>query len=704
MSRRTNGSLTLVWLFLAAMAAGCDGILGIEGFEAGCNEGEWHCSAETGKPQSCNAIGQWIDADACAKGSVCSAGACVPECVPGRARCDALEAQFCNASGAWEMLETCGYECKDGACRCEPKTEQCRNNRPEICAGNGSWQPKGAECIDQTCVVESSLTKCIGACAPGKRCLGNTPQICNVTGQWEGSMPCESNQVCVAGNCNCLIGDLRCSQNTRQVCNENHQWADLEAPCSHQTCDPDNVACVGVCEPGETNCNGTTPQSCGPKGQWQDEMPCALACVGGACTECIPGESDCDGNSPRTCGMDSKWQVGTACVGQTCVMGVCQGECAPGIRCLGNTPELCNDAGQWEGIMPCDSGQVCIAGTCNCVTGDLRCFQNTPQLCNASNQWVDDGPACSGQTCDPDMAACVGVCEPAQKQCLDAMTAQLCDAKGQWQTVATCVLGCIAGECASCTLGQVRCTGNTPQTCGVNGQWQDEPICVGQTCLGGSCLGECEPGSLRCAGKWSLVCDLLGGWQPLPQSCALGESCFQGQCEASCMPGTKRCAGDYPQACDNNGAWQSDGAPCGACIECNPDTGMCDPNPMPLAVCTEPVAIATGSDHTCALFPSGKIKCCGYNFYGQIGLGDQNARGDGPGEMGANLPFVDLGLAPAVTVAEISMGGTHTGARTSDGRVKCWGDNGSGQLALGDTNARGDGAGEMGDSLPIVEF
>ena len=33
---------------------------------------------------------------------------------------------------------------------------------------------------------------------------------------------------------------------------------------------------------------------------------------------------------------------------------------------------------------------------------------------------------------------------------------------------------------------------------------------------------------------------------------------------------------------------------------------------------------------------SGSIKCWGYNKYGQLGLGDTNNRGDGPGEMGAS--------------------------------------------------------------------
>ena len=34
---------------------------------------------------------------------------------------------------------------------------------------------------------------------------------------------------------------------------------------------------------------------------------------------------------------------------------------------------------------------------------------------------------------------------------------------------------------------------------------------------------------------------------------------------------------------------------------------------------------------------------CGYNGYGNLGMGDTNHRGDGNNEMGDLLPFVDLG-------------------------------------------------------------
>jgi alpha-tubulin suppressor-like RCC1 family protein len=107
-----------------------------------------------------------------------------------------------------------------------------------------------------------------------------------------------------------------------------------------------------------------------------------------------------------------------------------------------------------------------------------------------------------------------------------------------------------------------------------------------------------------------------------------------------------------------------------------------------------------GFRHTCARLDNGTVKCWGLNSDGQLGLGDVQSRGDGPGELGANLPAVDLG--PGRTVLQVTGRGRHTCARLDDGTVKCWGGNGLGQLGLGDTQHRGDGPGEMGAALPVV--
>lgn len=109
--------------------------------------------------------------------------------------------------------------------------------------------------------------------------------------------------------------------------------------------------------------------------------------------------------------------------------------------------------------------------------------------------------------------------------------------------------------------------------------------------------------------------------------------------------------------------------------------------------------VGTGAS-TCALFDIGKIKCWGDNTYGTLGYGDTNNRGDNAGEMGASLPIVDLGTG--LKVIQLAAGLNHFCALFSTGQMKCWGDNGFGQLGLGDLNARGDQANEMGDNLPFV--
>ena len=113
-------------------------------------------------------------------------------------------------------------------------------------------------------------------------------------------------------------------------------------------------------------------------------------------------------------------------------------------------------------------------------------------------------------------------------------------------------------------------------------------------------------------------------------------------------------------------------------------------------------AIATGSSHTCAILDNNTVKCWGQNAVGQLGYGDTLNRGDGTGEMGNNLPAVSLGTGRKVKA--FAAGGLHTCAVLDNGSVKCWGNGFYGQLGYGDTNDRGDGADEMGNNLPTVDL
>lgn len=94
----------------------------------------------------------------------------------------------------------------------------------------------------------------------------------------------------------------------------------------------------------------------------------------------------------------------------------------------------------------------------------------------------------------------------------------------------------------------------------------------------------------------------------------------------------------------------------------------------------------------CALLEPNAVKCWGRNQFGQLGLGDTMDRGDQPAEVGDGLPVVDLGAGVAVERLVGSHG--HTCALLQGGALKCWGNNSSGQLGLGDTEHRGDEPGE----------
>ena len=92
----------------------------------------------------------------------------------------------------------------------------------------------------------------------------------------------------------------------------------------------------------------------------------------------------------------------------------------------------------------------------------------------------------------------------------------------------------------------------------------------------------------------------------------------------------------------------------------------------------------------------------GNNGYGRLGLGDTDDRGDEVGEMGDSLPYIDLGTNfEIVDVVTTALGFC---VISSNQQLKCAGHNLYAQLGSGDLDSRGDEPGEMGDDLPFVNL
>ena len=88
-----------------------------------------------------------------------------------------------------------------------------------------------------------------------------------------------------------------------------------------------------------------------------------------------------------------------------------------------------------------------------------------------------------------------------------------------------------------------------------------------------------------------------------------------------------------------------------------------------------------GVSFCCALNYEGDVMCWGSNNYGQLGLNRTENIGDDPNEMGNNLNALDFG--DDFIVSKVRPGGSHTCVLSTNGEVKCFGRNNSGQLGLG---------------------
>ena len=98
-------------------------------------------------------------------------------------------------------------------------------------------------------------------------------------------------------------------------------------------------------------------------------------------------------------------------------------------------------------------------------------------------------------------------------------------------------------------------------------------------------------------------------------------------------------------------------------------------------------SVATGHQHTCAVLNDGSLKCWGSpvkSIGNSLGYGDNN---NGYGDNNAP-PAENVNLGAGLTAKSVSATYGHTCVILNDNTLKCYGANGASQLGYGDTTAR----------------
>jgi alpha-tubulin suppressor-like RCC1 family protein len=455
--------------------------------------------------------------------------------------------------------------------------------------------------------------------------------------------------------------------------------------------------CV-ACTQGENRCAGNTRQTCGPNGQWIDNEVCIdKTCIAGTCQgQCASGDKRCSANYPQVCNASGAWEndgaTCGACFECDATTFACKSTAEPNDTC---TQPTTITTGRFhtcallpDKTMKCwgynAAGQLGLSDKINRGTNIGQMGADLAKLDLGANLEVENIGAGTSHTCarfKGGSIKCWGNNAFGQLGLGDSDNrGDAMDEMGA--TLPTVAFGGLSlsmslGETHTCAIldnGSVKCWGGN-----FYGQ-----LGLGNTIARGDQMGEMATNlpSLDFDTGVTATRISAGDMHTCAQLSPVVLKCWGNNSFGQLGLGDTNHRGDEPNEMGANLEAVDVGVPPGIIIK----------------------DIRAGGTHSCVLLSDGTVKCWGKNDFGQLGQGDSNTRGDEPNEMGTNLVPIDLGLSLGITVIGISAGAAHTCALLSNGTVKCWGKNDFGQLGLGDKNARGDELGEMGQSLSIVNL
>jgi cysteine-rich repeat protein len=206
--------------------------------------------------------------------------------------------------------------------------------------------------------------------------------------------------------------------------------------------------------------------------------------------------------------------------------------------------------------------------------------------------------------------------------------------------------------------------------------------CKIPNCMDGS--QNADESDLDCGGHCGASCEML-------QSCSVAEDCISGFClGGTCLPNNSSLAAGYWHTCAllPSGAVRCWGEGDRGRLGYGNTSDIGDNEFPSLAGDVDygenAVQITAGGSQTCVLLDSGAVRCWGYNGEGRLGYGHTNDIGDN--ETPVSAGDVNVGG----TAVQVAAGGVHTCALLASGKVRCWGWGGHGLLGYGNTNNIGD--------------
>lgn len=586
----------------------------------------------------------------CAPGFICWRDHCRTQCADDDGCADGERCLFGRLAAACEPLD---LGCDDDTLPC-PRGTVCEAARGPACYStcerDADCQPS-YRCIDRVCLTDDpTRSPPQQGDAGGLEAPGSEPAP---------GVPTEASACNEEGKLGCMGDGLP----SRLVC-ERGKWAPGESCQDGQLCDRRDGRCASIepdCadrEPEEIYCYGRTLITCGPDRVTIERVACPGACVaseGGA------------GCASVNCG-DGIQQPGEACDdGDQDSDNACTALCKPA---------RCGDGFVLRGIEECDDGNDDDGDQCPSTCKPARCGDgfvlSGTESCDDGNTNDDDAcdsrckrPGCGDGTLQPGEQCDDGNTQ-AGDGCSDRCTPEPAQVAIGYQHI-----------CVRFENGRVKCWGDNPR-----GQLGlDDRKRRGD---GAGEMGENLP--LLNLGSDLQVADLISGDQ---HTCAVMTDgrvkCWGGNYHGQLGLGDRADRGDGQDANRASISEMGDRLPF-----------------VDLGADRRASALALGNGWTCAILDDGRVRCFGYNLEGELGNGDTATRGEQSGDVGDGLPTVDLGTG--VTAIAISATWAHTCIVTDAGKIKCWGFNFDGELGLGDTITRGDRRGEMGDALPFVDL